>query len=236
MYNLDINFLNDREVAAEIAEQQPIEDKRFIFIGAGVGAAALAAVGVMYLIIGGRLSSLETRLAQLTAEESQLTSQLAALSSSEQEIASINQRTDQVVALFVQDLPTSALMQDVRKRATPINVQLSSLVRENQTVTISGSASSFDDVNNFVLLLQDSPFFNSAETKLVSADLQDSGSGGGGPQKTVQTIPLVEYSITAQITDENLLTLLPELQRAGAEGVVQRISLLREQGVIENDS
>jgi hypothetical protein len=27
MYNLDINFLNDREVAAEIAEQQPIEDK-----------------------------------------------------------------------------------------------------------------------------------------------------------------------------------------------------------------
>jgi hypothetical protein len=51
-----------------------------------------------------------------------------------------------------------------------------------------------------------------------------------------QAVSLVKYSIDAKITEESLLDLLPELQRAGAEGVVQRITLLREQGVIENDS
>ncbi|AFY68356.1 Fimbrial assembly family protein [Thalassoporum mexicanum PCC 7367] len=232
MYDLDINFLNDREVAAEIAEQQPIEDKKLIFIGLGVGAAALAAVGMIFLVLGGRLNQLETELAALTATETQLNSQLAALSSSEQEIVAINQRTEQVVDLFVSDLPASALMQDIRRRATPLNLQLSSLVRDNLVVTISGQASTFDDVNNYVLILQDSPFLDPSGTKLVSATIGDAPASS----QDVQTVPLVDYKITARITDASLLTLLPELQRAGAEGVVQRISLLKEQGVIENDS
>lgn len=109
---------------------------------------------------------------------------------------------------------------------------------ETAKLLITGVASSFEQVNDFVLLIQRSPFFKEMDTKLVGATLksnttqlefQNNGSGGN---ETPKLLPIVEYKIETSLSATPASELLPELRSKQADGLAIRIETLQEKGVL----
>lgn len=106
---------------------------------------------------------------------------------------------------------------------------------------ISGVANSFTQINDFLLLLNQSPFFNEETTKLISAQLKDNptqlvststqNADAGNTKPQLQSI--VEYKIETNLSTANASELLAELEKNGAAGLVNRIKTLQQKGVIK---
>ncbi|MDF0554138.1 PilN domain-containing protein [Kamptonema sp. UHCC 0994] len=107
------------------------------------------------------------------------------------------------------------------------------------TLVITGVASSFEQVNDFVLLIQRSPFFKDADTKLLGATLKNNttqialqNKSAGGANELPKLRPIVEYKIETALSDTPASQLLPELRSKQADGLAIRIETLQEKGVI----
>ena len=112
-------------------------------------------------------------------------------------------------------------------------------------LTIEGFASSdetadaYDRVNDFVLLLKQSPFFDSETVRLLSADLGDNPAPVEFANEELSgafevTLPeVVSYRIEAELTDRPASELLQNLRNALAVGLPARIDALRDLGVVE---
>lgn len=112
-------------------------------------------------------------------------------------------------------------------------------------LTIEGFASSdetadaYDRVNDFVLLLKQSPFLNSESVRLLAADLQDNPAPIEFANEELSqafevTLPeVVSYRIEAELTDRPASELLQNLRNALAVGLPARIDALRDLGVVE---
>jgi type IV pilus assembly protein PilN len=118
-------------------------------------------------------------------------------------------------------------------------------------IDITGTAKSFDEVNNFVLTLKQSAFFNPEDTQLMSAGLS------AAPSLTKQTMDkatekitqseqntldrvqqlelpkIVTYKIQTSIKRIPSADLIRELERKGAVGLVTRLKSLQQQQVIK---
>jgi type IV pilus assembly protein PilN len=112
---------------------------------------------------------------------------------------------------------------------------------------ITGTAKSFDEVNNFVLTLKQSAFFNPDDTQLRSATL------GAAPALTKPAAPVstpgqletgsetrnlelpkvVQYSIRTSLRRTPAADAIRELERKGAVGLVTRLRSLQQQQVIK---
>jgi type IV pilus assembly protein PilN len=235
MYTLDINFLSDRAAdEAQAVERQPIADSQFLIYGGAVAAVALSIVGGAFLVLNSQNESLQQKLSALNAEEAQLNSKLTALKSQETELQAIQARTGELVNLFVGNLPVSAIADDIRKR-TPITVQVDSITQASvaatpqspasSAISLSGKATSYNELNDFLLLLKASPLLEGKETILVSSALQ--------PATTDKNFTLVNFQIRAALTTKSPADILPALQKTGADGLVTRVNLLKQQGVIK---
>lgn len=256
MYSLDINFLNDREDRtvdlrpAPRAAMVPTGDRRPVWLGLAAGLAFVALAGIYWL-------SLRGRVAELSAESAELDQQIAAVQRELQELSGLQAQIDAVeaeiqayVAIFDQILPWSALMQELRNN-TPARVQIETLQQtagntlEDQTgaeppaaggIELTGKACSFDDVNDFMLLLQRSPLLDGNSVQLTRSQRPNAplspeeGSCPGTPQGIPEF--LVEYSIRANLTPTPSTELVEELDNRGTVGLVTRIRALRETGVI----
>ncbi|AFY96332.1 PilN domain-containing protein [Chamaesiphon minutus] len=119
-------------------------------------------------------------------------------------------------------------------------------------IEIVGTAKSFDEVNNFVLTLKQSAFFNPDDTQLASANLS-SAIASLTKQKIdkpkdeitpaeqnaldrVERLELpkvVEYKIQTSIKRIPAADLIRELERKGAVGLVTRLKSLQQQQVIK---
>jgi type IV pilus assembly protein PilN len=235
MYTLDINFLSDRVAdEAQAAERQPIADSQFLVYGGAVAAVALAIVGGAFLVLNSQNEGIQQKLSALTAEESQLNSQLTALKSQETELQAIQARTGELVNLFVGNLPVSAIADDIRKR-TPITVQVEAITQASvaptpqsaatSQISLTGKATSYNELNDFLLLLKASPLLEGKDTRLVSSTLQ--------PVTNDKSVILVNFQILAPTTTKSPANILPALQKTGADGLVTRVNLLKQQGVIK---
>jgi type IV pilus assembly protein PilN len=108
-------------------------------------------------------------------------------------------------------------------------------------LSISGKAKSFDDVNNFVLTLKQSAFFNPEDIQLSEAmltaptPLSPLGSNAQGSSSEPKfAIPkLVTYKIQASLKRIPSADLLQELERKGAVGLVTRLKTLKQQQAIK---
>ena len=235
MYTLDINFLSDRAAdEAQATERQPIADSQFLVYGGAAAVVALAIVGGAFLVFNSLNEGIQQKLSALTAEESQLNSQLTALKSQETQLQAIQARTGELVNLFVGNLPVSAIADDIRKR-TPITVQVEAITQAStaataqapagSTISLTGKATSYNELNDFLLLLKASPLLEAKETVLVSSTLQ--------PATTDKNFTLVNFQIRTAVTTKNSADILPALQKTGADGLVTRVNLLKQQGVIK---
>ncbi|WP_310429527.1 PilN domain-containing protein [Chamaesiphon sp. VAR_48_metabat_135_sub] len=114
---------------------------------------------------------------------------------------------------------------------------------------IMGTAKSFEEVNNFILTLKQSAFFNPDDTQLISAGLAPATAltkvpVATGPltttEKTAQErlnrleLPkVVEYKIQTSLKRIPAADLIRELERKGAVGLVTRLRSLQQQQAIK---
>ncbi|MEB3179546.1 MAG: PilN domain-containing protein [Nostocaceae cyanobacterium] len=103
-------------------------------------------------------------------------------------------------------------------------------------VEITGYARTFNDVNDFLLTVQQSRFFKPTETRIVSAELVDAPLPPGvanRPGVIVKPTQIVKYKIQSSLSDVPASELIRELDRKGAVGLRDRIFTLQRQGVIQ---
>jgi len=106
------------------------------------------------------------------------------------------------------------------------------------SIEIAGVARSFNDVNDFLLTLQQSAFLKPTDTRIVTAELVDVAEPGtvAVPQanaSAVATPQAVRYTIQSTLSDVPASELLRELERKGTLGLVTRIRTLQQKGVIQ---
>ncbi len=236
MYTLEINFLNDRAAPEALAvERKPIADSQFLVYGGAVAVVALALVGGAFLFLNSANEGLQQELAKLTAKETSLNSKIKSLEDQEKQLQAIQDRTNQILNLFVGNLPVSAVIDDLRRR-TPLTVQIKSITQQTaaaaapqassqSTITLNGTATNYNELNDYILLLKSSPLLDSDKTKLVSSTLQ--------PATTDKNFTLVDFQILVTTTSKSPAELLAQLQKLGADGLVARVNLLRQKGVIK---
>lgn len=278
MYNLEINFLNDRpdllerEVRRQVSPTQSI-DQTPILIGVGAALALNAIIGGAWFVFDRQNADLQKELDTLVATLGTKTSEVQALDQINSQTKQANQEADALATVFNQIKPWSALtlelgqlMQvagvriiDVKQtepEITPVAAAPAAAATpppEGQAATpppppepetakleISGVANSFTQINDFVLLLNQSPFFNGEKTKLISAKLEDNqtqlvskpaSTDAGNIKPQLQSV--VKYTIETNLSRASASELLPELQSKGALGLVNRIKTLQEKGVIK---
>ena len=118
-------------------------------------------------------------------------------------------------------------------------------------IDITGTAKSFEEVNNFILTLKQSAFFNPDETQLLSAGLMPAvvltkaapvtspTAASAGKQTSpglvtrLELPKVVEYKIQTSIKRTPAADLIRELDRKGAVGLVTRLRSLQQQQVIK---
>ncbi len=265
MYSLDINFLNDRSERASEAglglQSRLVQDSpRPLYIGVAVGIFFPVLVAASWLL-------LQHQNTELRARQVQLDSQLAELQALDQQLANINTQVQGIEAevqalatVFDQIKPWSAMLQSIRDNV-PVGVQVLDIEQQEQTIAnqpapaadqpaaapppppppiiqITGYARSFNDVNDFLLTLQRSPFLDSAGTRLVTAQLTDdprpiefTDQQGGGALE-VQMPQVVSYTIQSPVTELTASELLADLESTLAVGLTARIQALRDRGVL----
>ncbi len=271
MYSLDINFLNDRpeyrpETGRSKTRTVSTDSRQPLLLG---GLTALVLLGGT----AGALLFLQNQNASLVERQIALDSQLGDLTLKQKQIADTNAQTKQITdetgalaGVFNLVKPWSAMLQEVRDRIPP-GVQILSVAQvtpsgqpapqpaassqgataapPSSIVQITGLANSFNDVNDFLLVLQKSNFLKAEETRLVKATLQKTAATIEpaklkDPQASTLTadelpqLPKqVEFQIETALSDVPASELLRELDRKGAVGLVTRIEDLQRKGVIQ---
>ena len=124
--------------------------------------------------------------------------------------------------------------------ATPVAVAPPIVPTQAAKVVISGVASTFDQVNDFMLLVQRSPFFLNTDTRLVAATLKTNpaqvqvrNQSALGAVEIPKLRPVVEYKIETSLSPTVASELLPELRSQQADGLAIRIEALQDKGVLE---
>jgi type IV pilus assembly protein PilN len=106
-------------------------------------------------------------------------------------------------------------------------------------VRIKGLAKSFNDVNDFVLTLQRSPFLEGKDAKLISSKLIDRKATVtfSDPQDQanfdIKFPKVVEFTLESGLTTQPTSKLMQDLQRTLSVGLSSRIQALRDRGVLK---
>lgn len=266
MYSLDINFLNDRPDyrQADKRSESP-KAKKQVQMGEMTPLILGVIVGLLLPgLVGAGWFWLTQENAKLTDEIAEIDAELASLQAEKDKIAALNtqiqaarEETEALATVFNQIKPWSAILQDVRDRV-PTDVQIQTIEQTEAEVAeaaagtegtegstplptmnleISGVAKTFDDVNNFLLTLKQSPFFQNEKTRIVSAQLVDNPTELEATEKednqdaaevTYDLPPVVDYTVQTSLTNVPASELLREIDRKGAVGLVARLKALQQ--------
>ena len=247
MYPLDINFLKDRgfddavETQSEAPKKPaPIAEKIPLVVG-GIIAVALPLLSFQYArSFEAKQAEAQSKIAEVEAEIAKKQGENQTLEQMKTQVQAAKAETQALVQVFDKIRPWSAILQEIRDR-TPPGVQVDLLSQSGSgsdiKLQISGSARSYNDVNDFVLFLQRSPFFDRNGIILGNVntgDLEiDVANQEELPDNVSFTLPQgVQYSITAQLNNLPSSGLIKELQEKGSIGVLTRLKTLEQQGAI----
>jgi type IV pilus assembly protein PilN len=138
----------------------------------------------------------------------------------------------------------SAASPVVAASATPGAAMMGTLPADVPTtkLDIAGTAKSFEEVNNFMLTLKRSAFFNPDDTQLLSAGLgaatgielpkTTAKDAGASNKSTRLELPkVVTYKIQTSLKRIPANDLIRELERKGAVGLVTRLRTLQQQAI-----
>ena len=250
MYGIDINFLNDRgdrPVEAIVPTKQAASggsaSKLPMFAGLGVAIAFCAGVGGYWAILQNQQKGLVADNAALDSQLSELQQKLAQADTVRQQTQVVEDEVNALASVFERIRPWSAIVRDVQNRI-PQRSQLTRVVQtepgeEGGSVAggleIEGQACSYNDVNDFLLTLQNSPFLEGASVEIEDATLGQAVEGQClGEPDNGSILSLVNYTITGDIKSIPATALLDELNRQQeATGLAARIRALQATGAID---
>jgi len=227
-----------------------------LIIGAAVAAVIPAVVGAWWLLLQTQNTQMENKLAVLDAELNRLGLQEEELKRIQTETSALQTDTRALATVFNQIRPWSAMLQDLRDRI-PRSVQIESIkqipaiassgapqppaaagnaapppaANPAGGIELTGKARSFSDVNDFLLTLKQSAFFQATDTRIVSAELAETAASND--KSAVKPPSLVRYTIQSNLSNVPAADLLQELERKGTLGLVTRIRTLQQKGVIQ---
>lgn len=253
MYSLEINFLENRPEYQQAKKEtgtgtgDQINIKEIVPVVAGLmvaGALVGGALGIKIYYLDPENAKLEKQLGQADRSIKQIEAKTKKIDAINKETEEINAQTEALATVFNKIKPWSALLQEMRDR-TPAGVQIEALKqvdvvtripakskKEKPTeirkvgIEITGLASSYNDVNDFMLLLKKSSFFSGKETELLSTRMTTNPTRVKVPEGSdikVELPPVVRYKIRTFLSDVPAEELLAELERKGAVGLVNRI-------------
>ena len=253
MYSLDINFLQDRpthqkKTDVQVKSTTPGGSLIPLFVGLAIAVFLPVFVGGAWYILNTQNTSLEEKIAELEVQNQQLETEIGNIKKIKEEINKIKAENQALVTVFDQIRPWSAMLQDLRDRI-PGRVQLENIEQtppeqtEGSTsnsaggVKLSGYARSFNDVNDFLLSLQQSRLFKSSESRILSAELVDSPiplEVAQSPNSEKIKLPkVVKYEIQSSLSDVPASDLIRELEQKGTVGLVTRIRSLQRTGILQ---
>ena len=247
MYNLDINFLRERRteqadnIASSFVEKKEVSlaDRIPIVAGIIVALAAPAIAFGFFRSAKAQTTVIETEIQELESEIAELGNQNQKIEELNTEIEQVKQETTALVGVFEKIEPWAAILQEVSDR-TPPGILVESLQQsgsgENTGLNIAGVALSYDSVNDFVLLLQRSPFFARNEIKLNGASVADFSveieNEEDLPDNASLEIPEgVKFTISAGLANVPSSELIKEIEKKGSDGLVIRLNTLERKGV-----
>jgi type IV pilus assembly protein PilN len=256
MYSLDVNFLKDRPAYQKKPERKggislslPTGNLTPVYVGVAVGIGLPALLGVSWLLLQGKIVELDAQVSQLDQESKRLDTEIGNLNKIKAETSAVKGETQALVTVFDQIRPWSAMLQDLRDRI-PTAVQIETIrqiapiaVAPDQPpnnpaggLEITGLARSFNDVNDFLLSLQQSRFLKSTENRILTATLVDPPPIPGAAQPfsgvTIKPPQVVKYTIQSAMSDVPASELIRELEKKGTVGLVTRIRSMQQTGVI----
>ncbi|PZO21315.1 MAG: pilus assembly protein PilN [Leptolyngbya foveolarum] len=242
----------------------PSAAKLPLLIGVGVAIAGLAGVGGYWAILQSQQKGLMAQQTDLDSRLAELQQKLAQADTVRQQTVAIDSEITALAGVFERIRPWSAIVRDVQGR-TPSRTQISQLTQtaaaeEGATAAaatapatpttptaaapvssaaggleLSGNACSFDDVNDFMLTLKNSPFLEAESVEITKADLGEIVPGRcPGDPDTGEPLALVSYTIASDIKSIPATELLDELNRQQeSTGLAARIRALQETGAIQ---
>ncbi|MBD2344513.1 PilN domain-containing protein [Anabaena subtropica] len=251
MYGLDINFLKDRPAYQPKAEKKsgaklPAGNLLPVYLGVGVGLCLPLFVGGGLWFLQAKTGELEQAIALLDEENKKLDAEIVSINKIKEQVNAVKAETQSLVTVFDQIRPWSAMLEDLRDRI-PATVQIENVRQTAPTpptagqppgnpaggIEITGLARSFNDVNDFLLVLQQSRFLKSTDSKIITASLVDAPlppSRGNGVQ--IKPPQVVKYTIQSSLSDVPASELIRELEQKGTVGLVTRIRAMQQTGVI----
>lgn len=268
MYSLDINFLNDRPdyippkpvSSSGAAPGANVAAARLPFLigGTAVGIAAIGSVMGWWWVTNSKNAKLQAELNQLESESGLLAAEVKKVNDLEAKTKQYETQTQFFASIFDTSVkPVSSLLQELSDILPP-GVQISSINQNlaqaegddiqsqtpwgviKQNIEISGLAPTFADVNDLVLMVKQSAFFNETETQLTQAELVEIPMEvewkGPGEEPEDLAPKVVQYRITTSATNVLASEMLGDLQRTNADGLLTRMARLEQLGVINNDS
>ncbi|MBU7583998.1 MAG: PilN domain-containing protein [Nostoc sp. TH1S01] len=252
MYSLDVNFLKDRPIYQNKNDKKggkklSVGDPKPIFLGVGVGLCLPIFAGAGWWVLQGKNGELEQNIAQLQQEVTKLDTEIGNINKIKEETNAVKAETQSLVTVFDQIRPWSAMLQDLRDRI-PATVQIENVKQipptpaaEGQPPTnpaggieITGVARSFNDVNDFLLSLQQSQFLKASDSKITTATLVDAPlpPTASTSKVLIKLPPIVKYTIQSSLSDVPASELVRELEQKGTVGLVARIRTMQQTGVI----
>jgi len=265
MYGLDINFLKDRPGYLETPSTSQksggggssASPATLLPIAIGIVVAALAngaVLGVKFGVYDQQNADLQAQLDGINANIEQQASKTQEIEAVQAQTEAIRAQTLALATVFNQIKPWSALLQEIRDRA-PATVQISNVEQielqlpdpnappetpdatmDVKGLRITGTARSFDDVNDFMLLLKNSDFLGGQNTELLRANRQTNSTRVEVPEGSELQITLpdvVAFAIETPLSDKGASELMAQLESKGAIGLVSRIETLRQRGILE---
>ncbi|MBE9005936.1 PilN domain-containing protein [Fortiea sp. LEGE XX443] len=252
MYSLDVNFLKDRPIYQNKNDRKggrklPTGDPKPIFLGVGLGLCLPICAGAGWWILQMKNGELEQNISQLEQEVNKLDAEIGIINKIKEETIAVKGETQSLVTVFDQIRPWSAMLQDLRDRI-PAAVQIENVRQVPPTpaaegqppsnpaggIEITGLARSFNDVNDFLLSLQQSQFLKSSDSKITTASLVDAPVSPTAAASIVPIKPpqVVKYTIQSSLSDVPASELVRELEQKGTVGLVARIRSMQQTGVI----
>lgn len=253
-----------KDIPKPVSSGPSLEDPRPIMIGAAVAVAVNGLVAGGWLYLNQVNTKLQADLDKLNGELSKLNAQIKDIEAIKEKTKTFKAEAKALATVFDQIKPWSALLGEFGT-LIPSGVKIASIEQKEPKIvapaaskdpkgdkkeetaappkptaiiSFSGTADSYGQVNDFLLLLQNSPFFQGEKTKLISAakksnptrlELQESRSTLA---PDIPELPqVVEYKIETNLSPLGASELLPQLKSQGAIGLVDRIEILTEKGV-----
>ncbi|MCC0177373.1 PilN domain-containing protein [Waterburya agarophytonicola K14] len=248
MYNLDINFLRDRGLAQStevsdsfVQKKEPsIVDKIPIAVGVLVALIASISTFVHLQGVNAKTTGVEEDIKRIESEIADLGNQNKKIEAANEEIQKIEQETSALIGVFEKIKPWAAIMQEVSDR-TPPGVQVDSIEQSGSGsatgINLSGTARSYSDVNDFILFLQRSPFFDAKKIQLNTAGTADFQVEIENedilPENASFEVPQgIKYKISTQLKNVPTSKLIEEINKKGSTGLVTRLKILEQKGAI----